>query len=258
MRTTSTAGVDLHFEILGSGEPLVLLPGAAQSSAALVENGLAALFAEHFQVVLMDFTGLGRSDRVERCDNDQWAKDVLSVMDAAGLHRAHLAGSSLGGRIAARVAANAPERVLTLLVDMPITSVSDDQDAVIHDLFREFRTNMFADLAPRWHGPTWEEAMDFFIRARQAPGFRDYFSPGSFLSAIAAPTLLTRGDGMNPVHPVSQALDWHAAAQRSWLWLEPGAAGDSLMQACPDRVVETFVRFVGSMSADPSISSVSS
>lgn len=244
MFTTSSAGVDLYYDTFGEGEPLILLPGAGQSSVALVETGLADIFAEHFTVILMDFTGLGQSGRVSHMAHQQWVRDVVSVMEAAGVERAHLAGSSLGGRVAARVAADVPEAVETLTVDMPITDVSDEQDAIIDALFRDYRSNMFAEAAPRWHGETWEEAMDFFIAARQSPGFRSYYTPSSFLDRIPAPTLLTRGDGMNPVHPVSQALDWHTGAQRSWLWIEPGSSGDALTQACPQRLVELVVRFV--------------
>ena len=95
MRTTNSEVVDLFYHLLGAGDPLVLLPGASQSHVLFLECGLAELFARHFTVVLMDFTGLGGSGRVPQVKPSQWAQDVISVLDAVGVDRAHLVGGHL-------------------------------------------------------------------------------------------------------------------------------------------------------------------
>jgi pimeloyl-ACP methyl ester carboxylesterase len=87
MFTTSTEGVDLYYESSGEGEPLLLLPGAGQSSIMFLDNGLAEMFARRFQVILMDFTGLGKSGRVTDMKPAQWAEDVISVLDALEIER---------------------------------------------------------------------------------------------------------------------------------------------------------------------------
>jgi pimeloyl-ACP methyl ester carboxylesterase len=249
MHTPNTVGVDLYYEERGDGEPLLLLAGAGQSSVTVVDSGLADLFARYFRVVLMDVTGMGRSARVTQVNPAQWTQDVISVLDAAGLERAHLGGSSLGARVAARVAADYPGRVNTLLIDMPITSVDSEQEQALNAFFSGYRTNPLRQTAPRWHGDTWQEAMDFFVTTRQTADFREYYSPASYLASITAPTLICRGDTDHPVHPLAQALEWHRAAQRSWLWIEPGASDMALMKACPERVVDQFVRFITAVGA---------
>jgi pimeloyl-ACP methyl ester carboxylesterase len=249
MHTPNTVGVDLYYEERGDGEPLLLLAGAGQSSVTVVDSGLADLFARYFRVVLMDVTGMGRSARVTQVNPAQWTQDVISVLDAAGLERAHLGGSSLGARVAARVAADYPGRVNTLLIDMPITSVDSEQEQALNAFFSGYRTNPLRQTAPRWHGDTWQEAMDFFVTTRQTADFREYYSPASYLASITAPTLICRGDTDHPVHPLAQALEWHRAAQRSWLWIEPGASDMALMKACPERVVDQFVRFISAVGA---------
>jgi pimeloyl-ACP methyl ester carboxylesterase len=212
-----------------------------------IDNGLAEMFARSFRVILMDFTGLGKSDRVQDMKPSQWAEDVTSVLDALGLPRVHLGGSSLGARVAARVAADSPGRVSTLLVDMPITSVDEEQEQQLNAFFSGYATNSLAPQAQRWHGEQWREAMDFFVAVRQQAQFRDYYSPASYLADITAPTLICRGDSDHPVHPLSMATDWHRGAKVSWLWIEPGASNMALMQACPERVASTFTRFAAEM-----------
>jgi pimeloyl-ACP methyl ester carboxylesterase len=244
MHTSSTEGVELHYEVRGAGEPLLLLPGAGQSAVTLVDSGLADLFAEHFHVILMDFTGMGASGRVTEMKPEQWARDVVSVLDAVGVGRAHVGGSSLGARVAARVAADSGERVETLLVDMPITGVDEAQEVRLDTFFTGFRTNVLSTTAPRWHGESWVEAMEFFATVRRTSKFREYYTPASYLASIPAPTLICRGDADNPAHPLSMATDWHRDARSSWLWIEPGASNMALTTACPDKVVANYVRFV--------------
>jgi pimeloyl-ACP methyl ester carboxylesterase len=244
MDTPNTEGVPLYYEVLGDGQPLLLLPGAGQAAVTFVESGFAAELARHFRVVLMDVSGMGRSGRVTEVTPSQWAQDAISVLDALGLERAHLGGSSLGARIAARVAADQPDRVDRLLVDMPITGADEQQERALHAFFADYATNSLAAPARRWHGERWREAMDLFVATRSSRVFRDHYHAASYIADIRAPTLICRGDTPNPVHPVSQAADWHAASQRSWLWIEPGASNMALTQACPDRVASTFARFV--------------
>lgn len=244
MFTPNTEGVDLYVDERGSGEPLLLLAGAGQSHVVFLDNGLADLLARHFRVILMDVTGMGRSGRVTEAKPQQWAQDVLSVLDALDLPRAHLCASSLGARVAARVAADHPERVDTLVVDLPITSVDAEQEGALDAFFSGYRTNPLSRTAPRWHGQTWHAAMDFFVALRRTAAFREYYSPASYLSAIAAPTLLCRGDVDNPAHPLSQATDWHRDARDSWLWIEPGASDLALTNACPAKFAHEVAHFV--------------
>ncbi len=240
----STRGKRLFYRTAGSGEPVILLPGSSQSHVAFTDSGLAEALAGHFEVCLMDVTGLGDSERVTSAEPQDWASDVLSVMDAAGWPSAHVLGSSLGGRIAARVAADHPGRVRTLLIDMPITGVSDAEEERISAMFADYRNSPLAEGWKRWHGERWEEAMDFFVAFRARRDFREYFSPRFHLDRIAAPTLICRSDEENAAHPLAQALEWHARAQDSQLWIEPGAGNAALTMVCADEVARRFARFV--------------
>jgi 3-oxoadipate enol-lactonase len=65
-----------------------------------------------FRLVLMDNRGSGRSDRpADTFAVADMVGDVVAVLDAAGIRRAHVLGASLGGMVAQELAITHPERV---------------------------------------------------------------------------------------------------------------------------------------------------
>lgn len=103
-------------EAAGADAPWVVLVhglGYARWGWEPVVDQLAALY----RLVLIDNRGIGESD-VPRgpYDTETMAGDVLAVLDALGLDRIHLVGTSLGGMIAQRIAVRAPERVDRLVL----------------------------------------------------------------------------------------------------------------------------------------------
>jgi 3-oxoadipate enol-lactonase len=66
----------------------------------------------HFRLVLVDNRGSGRSDRLAGSFTvADMVGDVVAVLDAAGIRRAHVLGASLGGMVAQELAITRPERV---------------------------------------------------------------------------------------------------------------------------------------------------
>ncbi len=66
----------------------------------------------HFRLVLIDNRGFGGSDRgAGPFGVADMARDVLAVLDDAGINRAHVLGASLGGMVAQELASTHPERV---------------------------------------------------------------------------------------------------------------------------------------------------
>jgi 3-oxoadipate enol-lactonase len=71
----------------------------------------------HFRLVLIDNRGSGRSDEpTDSFTVTVMARDVVAVMDAAGIDRAHVLGVSLGGMVAQEFAVEYPERVDRLVL----------------------------------------------------------------------------------------------------------------------------------------------
>jgi pimeloyl-ACP methyl ester carboxylesterase len=70
-----------------------------------------------FRLVLVDNRGCGRSDRAGRSFTvADMAGDVVAVLDAAGIRRAHVLGASLGGMVAQELAIRHPDRVDALVL----------------------------------------------------------------------------------------------------------------------------------------------
>jgi len=79
------------------------------------------------RLVAPDLRGHGGSGREPPWDVDTHAADVLETADSLGLGRCDLLGFSFGGRIAATVAATAPERVERLVLLDPALRVTPEQ-----------------------------------------------------------------------------------------------------------------------------------
>ncbi|MBE0607996.1 MAG: alpha/beta fold hydrolase, partial [Dehalococcoidia bacterium] len=112
MPTTSASGWDIHYETRGSPSkpPIVMILGL---SHRLPHWGqLPALLAERLFVVTFDCRGMGLSERRDEpySIHDE-VRDVIAVMDAAGVGHAALYGRSRGGMLAQEVALSHPERV---------------------------------------------------------------------------------------------------------------------------------------------------
>lgn len=128
-RFVAVDGRPVYVEQAGRGEPLVLLHGFGGSSYGWrkVIPGLA----EHRRVVAPDLYGFGYTERPT--DPARYTREgqmalVLGVMDALGIERADLAGSSYGGALALWIAARHPERVRSLiLVDSAAPTYPDDR-----------------------------------------------------------------------------------------------------------------------------------
>lgn len=109
----------IHYEVTGSGPPLVLIHGLSASGRWWSRN--VGVFAAHFRVYTVDLVGFGASHRLGRFVLADAAAGLVAWMDRAGIARADVVGHSLGGFVAADLAARFPERVRRLvLVDAAV------------------------------------------------------------------------------------------------------------------------------------------
>lgn len=103
-------GINLYYEIHGTGEPLILLHGGL-GSGEMFAASLAA-FTEGHQVILPDLQGHGRTADVDRpIDYRTMARDIAALIDHLGLEKPDVVGYSLGAGVGLHLAIIAPEKI---------------------------------------------------------------------------------------------------------------------------------------------------
>lgn len=111
----ATNGVTLSVHRGGAGPALILLHGYPQNHMAW--HRVAPGLARHFDVIIPDLRGYGDSDAPPddaahmAYAKREMARDIIGMMDALGLSRAHVMGHDRGGRVAYRLALDHPGRV---------------------------------------------------------------------------------------------------------------------------------------------------
>lgn len=106
---------DLHWERAGEGDAVLLVTGLGLSGGAWWRT--VPELAEHLEVITFDNRGVGRSPTwFHAWSTEVMAHDAVSVLDAAGIDRAHVYGISLGGMIAQQIALRHPTRVRSLVL----------------------------------------------------------------------------------------------------------------------------------------------
>jgi pimeloyl-ACP methyl ester carboxylesterase len=121
LATVERAGVRLSVEEAGEGVPVVLLHGLTATRHYVV-MGSRALERSGHRVIGYDARGHGQSAPAPAADAygyDDLAADLAAVLDELEVERAVLAGASMGGHTALRLALDAPERVAALVAITP-------------------------------------------------------------------------------------------------------------------------------------------
>ncbi|MFN2614016.1 MAG: alpha/beta fold hydrolase [Actinomycetota bacterium] len=112
MPFVETDGARISYEVVGEGEPLLLIMGwAAEARMWMMQT---PVFSHRYRVITFDNRGVGGSTTDGEFDLQAMARDARAVLDATGTDRAHILGISMGGAIAQHLVLEAPERVRTL------------------------------------------------------------------------------------------------------------------------------------------------
>ena len=115
MEQISLGNMQMYYEDEGQGQAVLLIHGSFTRGDESF-SGLLPLLAARFRVICPDLRGHGRT----RCpsldwDEPQLARDMLNLLDALHIARAHFVGHSMGGDVAMSCAVRASERCLTLV-----------------------------------------------------------------------------------------------------------------------------------------------
>ena len=201
----SVNGLEMYYEIHGTGEPLVLLHGAYMTIDAMGE--VVPSLAKTRRVIAVELQGHGRTADIDRAlSYEQMADDTAALLRHIGIEEADIFGYSMGGGIALQVTIRHPEVVRKLV----LASVYYNNDGVYPEMLETIET-----ITPEaFTGTPWREEYD-----RIAPNPEDFPTlvaklkeldltfvgwPPEDIQAIEAPALVIIGDSdvVRPEHTV--------------------------------------------------------
>ena len=115
MSKVKTNGIELYYEVHGSGQPLLLIAGLGYG--AWFWHKLVKELKDDFQIIVFDNRGSGQSDQPEGPYTvPLLAADTAGLLDALELEGAAVMGHSLGGFIAQELIVSRPELVSKLIL----------------------------------------------------------------------------------------------------------------------------------------------
>ena len=88
-------GVELHYEVIGSGEPLIMVHGNSEDHT--IFNEAAQVLKDHYTCYLVDTRSHGKSSKVKRLHYRDMAEDYMEFIKALGLKNVTFFGFSDGG-----------------------------------------------------------------------------------------------------------------------------------------------------------------
>jgi pimeloyl-ACP methyl ester carboxylesterase len=252
MPTINAGALDIAYEQLGAGPPLVALHGA--SSIARVDfaaqlPGLTSAFRVH----LPDARGHGRTrwDPGEGFTAGQLVDDLEAFLDGLRLTTVHLLGFSMGGLTALGFAARQPERVRTLVV----AGISPDREPRASIARRVLDPGRIERDDPIWAGQLarrHDPGQGPGAWRRLLPAIAADVATQPLLSArelhgITAPCLVACGD-RDPFVPVDQAWRLARQVEDGRLLVAPGCGHEVLAEA-PSLLNDALASFYRSTEA---------
>ncbi len=184
----------VYYKEIGTGEPVLLLAGNTASSKMF--KSIIGKYSKDFKVILIDFPGHGKSDRIEKFEIDFWyynSRVCYQFIDFLKLDKVSVIGTSGGALVAINLGLEHPERINYLVADSfegeyPLNSYIDSLES---DREKE-KKNIFAKLF--WfinHGFDWEKIvdMDTEMLINFSKLGKSFFHKS--ISELIVPTLLT-------------------------------------------------------------------
>jgi pimeloyl-ACP methyl ester carboxylesterase len=115
MPIAKTENLDIYYEIIGQGEPLVMIRGIGSNVDHWYEQ--VPILSKKYRLLVFDNRGIARSsDPGGSFSTKNMAADTSALMEAVGIKRAHVLGYSMGGMIAQELALAYPEKINGLIL----------------------------------------------------------------------------------------------------------------------------------------------
>jgi pimeloyl-ACP methyl ester carboxylesterase len=215
----------IYYEERGSGFPLLLIAPGAMNSAIELWSGATInpldVYSGDFRLIAMDQRNAGRSTGPLEL-GDPWgayARDQLALLDHLGVQSFHVIGACIGCSFAFKLIQQAPQRVLTAVLQQPV-GVTGDNEQLYDAMWRGWGDRLMRTRAD--------------VDAAQVEGFGTRMWAGDFVLSVsrdfvrtcATPLLVL--PGVDPYHPTATGREIAELARDTRLvepWKDPQHVG---------------------------------
>jgi len=235
-------GIELYFELHGTGEPVLLLHGFSGSSQDWA--AVASDWSRDFQLIVPDLRGHGRSSVLATPFRHADASaDILGLLDHLNVNTCKGLGVSGGGNVLLHMATRQPKRVEAMV----LVSATPYFPAQARTIMRQYRDRLPPEqweVLRRRH-PAGDTQIESLLASTTA--FADSYDDMNFtppyLSTIQARTLIVQGD-RDPLYPVELSVEMAKTIPRSSLWIVPDAGHGPVLGARWPEFLKTAAEFL--------------
>jgi len=127
-RRANVNGVELEYQVVGSGEPILLIHGALLADCLIAPFQLHPIIMEKYRLISYHRCGYGGSGWPDGpISIEQQAEQCRLLLQHIGIDKAHIVGYSYGGLIALQLALSNPEVVHSLALMEPFLPRTDSK-----------------------------------------------------------------------------------------------------------------------------------
>jgi pimeloyl-ACP methyl ester carboxylesterase len=220
-RIETLNGVQIYFEVHGTGEPLLLLHGFSGCNQDWSPS--AAEWGSQFQLILPDMRGHGRSGiLLKPFRHADAATDVLALLDHLGIAACKAVGISGGGNVLLHMATRQPDRIKAMVLVSATPYFPEQARPIMSQYADNLPEQQWEFLRRRHPGGDAQIRALLESTASFATSYDDMSFTPPHLSTIRARTLIVQGD-RDPLYPVELSLEMARAIPQSRLWILPNA-----------------------------------
>ena len=250
----------LHYKVYGSGNPMVLVHGFPNDGSTW--NPLLEALSTHYQLIVPDLPGAGKSDYVAELDVAKMALGIKEVLDYLQIKKALLVGHSMGGYTILEFAQNYPHMAFGLCLVHSLATGDDEEKKTARQksikllqngtegkttFLKAMADNLFAEKFKETHPEAVqqvvEQGMQLSAKALAAfyKAIMDRTDKNDFLKETNLPIQWIAG-AENKATPMATALKEAALPKMASIKIYDEVGHMSMME-CPERLASDILEF---------------